>query len=80
MTAPSAPVLRYKLLKYHRVFASFVPGTAPKLTGQNVSIILSENLEHVQIFMLRRKRVNFVLGKADFAGIAGSYVEKSNAA
>jgi len=30
--------------------------------------------------MLSRKRANFISGKADFAGVAGSYGEKSNAA
>ena len=49
-------------------------------TGKEIAFTNSVPLEHAQIFMLRRKRANFVLGKADFAGIAGSYVEKSNTA
>ncbi|MFM9946932.1 MAG: hypothetical protein ACKV1O_03240 [Saprospiraceae bacterium] len=33
-------------------------------------------LEHVGDFMIERERGNFILDKADFAEIAGSYLEK----
>lgn len=36
-------------------------------------------LELVRDFMIERERENFVLDKADFAVVAGSYDEKSNA-
>ncbi len=34
------------------------------------------DLERVRDFMIERVRENFVLDKADFAGVAGSYDEK----
>jgi hypothetical protein len=34
-------------------------------------------LEHVREFMIARKRANFMLNKAVFTGIAGSYDEEN---